>query len=215
MSPGSTRALPFWFDLRFKLSLVRFTIFYLYFGPVVFIFALLSWCPLFYLYQICFVRFALHCITAICCLVALHYVGYWKTNTQKGKTYNEVGVKVLDVQSRIHPHNFTKKKCQHVCLFSATNIRRLRTHLLKDCNYMWHFNDSLHLPQCVCECLPESSILGCGPSRYNLGDEDWGVVSDVRVISPTCDTESQTWVTLHKHTDTVCFNGENKHSYWF
>lgn len=47
-------------------------------------------------------------------------------------------------------------------------------------------------PQHLGERVPESSVLGCGPSRYNLGDEDRGVVSDVRVVSSTCDTESQT-----------------------
>lgn len=46
-------------------------------------------------------------------------------------------------------------------------------------------------------CLPESSILGCSPTRNNLGDEDWGVISNVRVVGPSRDAESKTWVSLH------------------
>lgn len=46
--------------------------------------------------------------------------------------------------------------------------------------------------QCLCVHLPESPVLGCSPSRYNLCDEDRRVVPDVRIISATCDTEPQT-----------------------
>lgn len=45
--------------------------------------------------------------------------------------------------------------------------------------------------KCVGLCAPESSILSCSTSRYNLGDEDGGIFSDVGVISPSCDTEPQ------------------------
>lgn len=54
---------------------------------------------------------------------------------------------------------------------------------------------------------PESSILGCSSSRYNLGDEDRGVISNVGVISPSSDTEAEAWVTLRIYTDTQCFKG--------
>lgn len=51
---------------------------------------------------------------------------------------------------------------------------------------------------CVNQCLPESPVLGCSPSRYNFCDEDRGIIPDVRIISATCDTEPQTWVTLNR-----------------
>lgn len=50
---------------------------------------------------------------------------------------------------------------------------------------------------CVCVCLPEASILGGGSSRDDLCNKDGGVVSDVRIISSSCDTEAQTRVTLN------------------
>lgn len=49
---------------------------------------------------------------------------------------------------------------------------------------------------------PESSILGCSSSRYNLGDEDRGVISNVGVVGPSSDTEAEAWVTLRIDTDT-------------
>lgn len=49
---------------------------------------------------------------------------------------------------------------------------------------------------------PESSILGCSSSRYNLGDEDRGVISNVGVIGPSSDTEAEAWVTLRIYTGT-------------
>lgn len=54
----------------------------------------------------------------------------------------------------------------------------------------------------VCVFAPESSILGCSSSRYNLGDEDRGVISNVGVIGPSSDTEAEAWVTLRIDTDT-------------
>lgn len=51
-------------------------------------------------------------------------------------------------------------------------------------------------------CVPETSVLGGGSSRDDLGDEDGRVVSDVRIISSSCDTEAQSRVTLNTHTHT-------------
>lgn len=53
-----------------------------------------------------------------------------------------------------------------------------------------------------CVCVPEASVLGRGSSRDDLGDEDGRVVSDVRIISSSCDTEAQTRVPLNTHTST-------------
>lgn len=55
----------------------------------------------------------------------------------------------------------------------------------------------------ICARLPESPVLGCSPSRYNLCDEYRRVISNVWVISPTSNTESQTRVTLQTHTISV------------
>lgn len=39
---------------------------------------------------------------------------------------------------------------------------------------------------------PEAAILGCSPTRNDLGDKNGRVVTDVRVVSATCDAEAQT-----------------------
>lgn len=39
---------------------------------------------------------------------------------------------------------------------------------------------------------PEAAILGCSPTRDDLGDENGWVVTNVRVVSATCDAEAQT-----------------------
>ena len=49
----------------------------------------------------------------------------------------------------------------------------------------------------LCLCVPEATVLGSGSSRDDLGDKDGGVVSNVRIISSSCDTEAQTRVTLN------------------
>lgn len=118
----------------------------------------------FVLFALLFIELLQH-VVLLCCIMLV--IG--KPTHKKGRLTMRLGLRFYSQEFIL---TIYKRKCQHVCLFSATNIRRLRTHLLKDCNYTRHFNDSLHLPQCVCECLPESSILGCGPARYNLGDED-------------------------------------------
>lgn len=43
---------------------------------------------------------------------------------------------------------------------------------------------------------PQASVLRCRPSRDDFGDEDAGVVADVRVICPSGYAEAQPWVTL-------------------
>lgn len=44
--------------------------------------------------------------------------------------------------------------------------------------------------------VPEASILGSGSSRDDLGDEDGRIVSDVRIIGSSSDTEAQSRVPL-------------------
>lgn len=39
---------------------------------------------------------------------------------------------------------------------------------------------------------PEAAILGCSPTRNDLGDKDGWVVTDVWVVGATCDAEAQT-----------------------
>ena len=39
---------------------------------------------------------------------------------------------------------------------------------------------------------PETAVLGCSPTGNDLGDEDGRVITDVGVISATCDAEAQT-----------------------
>lgn len=53
--------------------------------------------------------------------------------------------------------------------------------------------------------LPESAVLCGGPSWNDLGDEDAGVVSYMRVIGPSSNTEAQTRITLNTHTHTFFF----------
>lgn len=43
---------------------------------------------------------------------------------------------------------------------------------------------------------PQPAILGGGSSRDDLGDEDAGVFTDVRVVCAACDAEAQPRVTL-------------------
>lgn len=43
---------------------------------------------------------------------------------------------------------------------------------------------------------PEPSVLGGGSSRYDFGDEDARVFTDVRVVCAACDAEAQSRVTL-------------------
>lgn len=45
---------------------------------------------------------------------------------------------------------------------------------------------------------PESSVLSCSSPRYNFGDEDGGVFSDVWVINPSCDAEAQARIALNR-----------------
>lgn len=51
--------------------------------------------------------------------------------------------------------------------------------------------------------LPESPVLSSGAPWDHFGDEDAGVLSDVRVIRATCDTEAQTGVCLNTETGFV------------
>lgn len=53
--------------------------------------------------------------------------------------------------------------------------------------------------------LPQPAVLCCGSSWYDLSDEDTGIISYVRVISPTGYTEAQTRVTLNTNTHTLMF----------
>lgn len=54
---------------------------------------------------------------------------------------------------------------------------------------------------CVCfnVCVPEASVLGGCSSGNDLGDKDGRVVSDVRIISSSCNAEAQTGVPLNTH----------------
>lgn len=47
---------------------------------------------------------------------------------------------------------------------------------------------------------PEPSVLGCGSSRDDFGDEDAGVFTDVGVVCAARDAEAQSRVTLDTTT---------------
>lgn len=47
-----------------------------------------------------------------------------------------------------------------------------------------------------CVVLPEPSILRCGSSRYDFGDEDAGIIPHVGVVCSPSYAEAQAWVTL-------------------
>ena len=52
----------------------------------------------------------------------------------------------------------------------------------------------LHSPDSLVS--PEPSVLGSGSSRYDFGDEDARVFTDVRVVCAARDAEAQSRVTL-------------------
>lgn len=62
----------------------------------------------------------------------------------------------------------------------------------------------------MCVVSPEPSVLGSGSSRYDLGDEDAGVFTDVGVVGAARDAEAQSRVPLDTTTITRTTTNKKK-----